>query len=342
MPVRSVPDFKTSASLPPIPGLRFRHLSAPSDYANMNDAANEARQANGVHFITSLEGFTSFYEGFDPERCDRDRDVFIVDVDGELAGYARTEWFEEPDGNRVHDVFGFIRPAWRRRGIGTAMLATLEERAATVAGEHPPRGAAFYQTQGQGDPGEEVLFGRAGYAPIRHGYMMVRPDLDPVADARVPDGLEIRPVRDEHLRAIYEAADEAFRDSWGYREPTERDWQLFLTDPIQSDRTLWQIAWDGDQVAGQVRGYINTDENDRFGQKRGWVENISVRRPWRKRGLARALINSTIEALRERGMTEAALGVDTENVSGALRLYESVGFRPVSKSTTYRKPMRAG
>jgi ribosomal protein S18 acetylase RimI-like enzyme len=101
------------------------------------------------------------------------------------------------------------------------------------------------------------------------------------------------------------------------------------------------VAWDGDQIAGQIRGYINTDENERFGLKRGWVENISVRRPWRRRGLARALISATIEGLRERGMTEAALGVDTQNVTGALHLYESVGFRPVSKSTTYRKAMPA-
>jgi ribosomal protein S18 acetylase RimI-like enzyme len=102
---------------------------------------------------------------------------------------------------------------------------------------------------------------------------------------------------------------------------------------------LWRIAWDGDEVAGQVRGFINADENARFGQKRGWVESISVRRPWRKRGLAHALIASTIDALRERGMTEGALSVDTQNVSGALRLYESVGFRPVNKSSVYRKPM---
>jgi ribosomal protein S18 acetylase RimI-like enzyme len=195
------------------------------------------------------------------------------------------------------------------------------------------------QTGNEGEAGAEALLLGAGYEPIRHGYTMVRPNLDPVPDARLPGGLEIRPVREEDLRAIWEAAHEAFRDAWGYREPTEREYELFLTEPLQLDRTLWRVAWDGDQVAGQVRGFINADENERFDQKRGWVENISVRRPWRKRGLARALINETIAALRERGMTEGALGVDTENVSGALRLYESVGFRPVGKSTVYRKPM---
>lgn len=334
--VESTPDFATTAPLPPIPGLRFRHFAGPSDYAGMNDVANDAREARGDHFITPLEGFANFYEHL--ANCDRDRDLFIVEVDGRILGYGRTEWHDEADG-RMHELICFLHPHWRRRGIGRAMLATIEERAAGVRREQPVNGPAFFEASALGEPGTDALLTGAGYEPVRYGYSMVRPNLDPVADARLPDGLEIRPVREEHLRAIFDAADEAFRDAWGYREATEADWQLFLTDPIQSDRTLWRVAWDGDQVAGQVRGFINADENERFGQGRGWVENISVRRPWRKRGLARALIASTIDALSERGMTEAALGVDTENVSGALRLYESVGFRPVSTATTYRRPV---
>jgi ribosomal protein S18 acetylase RimI-like enzyme len=250
-------------------------------------------------------------------------------------------WFDEPDGGRVFEAICFLRPESRRRGIGRAMLAALEERAARAVAHDPPPGMVFLQTGTEGEPGAEALLTGVGYEPIRYGYHMVRPNLDPIPDARLPPGLEIRPVRDEDLRAIWDAAEESFRDAWGYRESTERDYDLFLTDPLGADRTLWRVAWDGDQVAGQVRGFINADENERYGQKRGWVENISVRRPWRKRGLARALIASTIDELRERGMTEGALGVDTQNVSGALRLYESVGFRPVSKSTTYRKPMPA-
>jgi mycothiol synthase len=106
-----------------------------------------------------------------------------------------------------------------------------------------------------------------------------------------------------------------------------------------TDTSLWRIAWDGDKVAGQVRSYISAEENARFGRLRGYTEHISVRRPWRRRGLARALIAASFPLLRARGMTEAALGVDTENTSGALHVYESCGFRPVSRSATYRKPL---
>jgi len=343
MAVDSVPDYKTRASLPPIPGLRFRHFAGPSDYPAMNDVANNAKAANGNRFITPLDGFSGFYDSFEPEHCDKARDLIVVEVDGRIVGYARTEWTDDPDGTRFHQVFGFLDPAWRRRGIGRAMQAALEARALEALDEHPTADEAFFQADlSDADPGATAIVTQAGFVPVRFGYVMVRPSLDVVPDAPLPDGLEIRPVEEAHLPPIWDAAVEAWRDEWGFREPSERDYELFRTEPIQSDRSLWRVAWDGDEIAGQVRGFINHEENERFGAKRGWVESVSVRRPWRKRGLARALIASTIDELRERGMTEGALGVDTQNPSGALRLYESLGFRPESSSTLWRKPMPRG
>ena len=105
------------------------------------------------------------------------------------------------------------------------------------------------------------------------------------------------------------------------------------------DPSLWRVAWDGDRVAGQVRSYIDEQENAEFGRRRGYTEFISVRRPYRRRGLARALLVQSLEAVRDRGMEEAALGVLTENLHGAFRLYESVGFRVVRSWTTLQKPL---
>ena len=298
--VESALDFATPAALPSIPGLRFRHFAGPSDYPGMNEVANADRQASGVHFITPLEGFAKFYDTFDPAFCDKARDLFIVEVDGRIVGYGRTEWYDDPEGVRFHEVICFLHPEWRRRGIGRAMLATIEARAVAVAASNPPVGVAQFQASAEGNAGADVLLEGAGYQLVRYGYSMVRPSVDPVPEAAMPEGLEIRPVREEHVRAIWEAGVEAFRDSWGFREPTEREYELFRTDPVEPNLTLWRVAWDGDQVAGQVRGFINAEENERFQQKRGWVESISVRRPWRKRGLARALIASTIDELRAR------------------------------------------
>ena len=176
-----------------------------------------------------------------------------------------------------------------------------------------------------------------GYEPVRHYYTMVRPTLDDLPDAPLPSGLEIRDVRPEDMEAIFQAETESFRDHWGFAEPGVRQRDEFFNDPVQSDTTLWRVAWEGDQVAGMVRSYIHPEQNARLGVHQGWVEHISVRRPWRRRGLARALIGASFPLLRERGMTEGVLGVDTQNESGALRVYERCGFEVVSKTSEYSR-----
>jgi ribosomal protein S18 acetylase RimI-like enzyme len=148
----------------------------------------------------------------------------------------------------------------------------------------------------------------------------------------------VRPVQLEHYRAIWEAECEAFRDHWGNEAVDESDfarWSDARRPTFQPH--LWQVAWDGDQVAGMIRNYIDHETNAHFNRQRGYTEDISVRRPWRRRGLARALLARSLRVLRDEGMSEAALGVDTANPSGALRLYEDMGFRTVRHSTDYRK-----
>jgi mycothiol synthase len=337
--VERLPDvFEPAVALPEIPRLVFRHLRPPSDYPAMNAAANANRVADGEHFATSDEDFANFYEHL--SNSDPARDVLVVEVGGSIVGYARSSWYREFTGDRIYETICFLHPLWQRRGLGTAMLAATEARIREIAASHPTDGSRFLQAEANdAAPGREALLRSAGFMPARHGYTMIRPTLDDQPDAPLPEGLEIREVRPEQLRAIWEADQDAFRDHWGSGEGTEADYQLFLTDPTQGDTTLWRIAWDGDQVAGQVRSFINAEENRRFNRRRGWVENISVRRAWRHRGLARALMAASFPLLRARGMTEGALTVDTENLSGALRVYESVGFRPVHRSTTYRRPL---
>lgn len=80
-------------------------------------------------------------------------------------------------------------------------------------------------------------------------------------------------------------------------------------------------------------------ENEEFHRKRGHVELISVKRPWRGKGIAKALIARSLKLLKSQGMTEAALGVDAENPSGALQLYEKMGFKVVKRGGIYRKPL---
>jgi len=330
--------FPVPATVPLVPGLVLRHLRAPDDYQRMNAVANAIREAEGQDFSTTDEQFRLFYDAL-PD-SDPARDVVVAELDGRLVGYGRAAWREEPGGPRIYEALPFVDPAVAGETPFMAMLDALEGRLLAIAAEHPPGERLFQTFGGDRSPKRDELLRRRGYAPVRHAYSMLRPSVDDLPDSPLPPGLEIRDVLPEHMPAIWAASEEAFRDSWGFTPSTESDYQRFLTDPVTSDTSLWRIAWDGGEVAGQVRSYIHAEQNERLGRRRGYVENISVRRPWRRRGVARALIAASFPLLRARGMEEAALGVDTENESGALRLYERCGFHPVARTTIYRRPMR--
>lgn len=321
-----------------IPGLVFRNLRAPDDYPAMNAAANAARIADGSEWISSDEQFRAYYEHL--SNCDPARDVLIAEVAGRIVGYGRAAWYDEVggelDGHRIYQPITLTDPSASVPGLMAAIHDAMEARLLEIAAEHRPSPKSFESEAPDIASARIALLRARGYEPVRHSFSMVRPGLDDLPDAPLPDGLEIREVEPGHMRAIWEADQEAFRDHWGFGQGTEEDYQHFLHDPLQ-DPTLWRVAWDGDQVAGQVRSFINAAENAHWGRKRGYVENISVRRPWRRRGLARALIADSFPLLRARGMTEGALGVDTQNPTGALGVYERCGFQVVKSETIYRR-----
>jgi mycothiol synthase len=333
----AVHPFATASPLPPIPDLVLRHLRTPDDLSAMNAIANAIRAANGDPFTTSDEQFARFYA--DPPGSDPATDVAVAEIDGRIVGYGRAAWHEALDGTRIYEMIPFLDPAASGAELFTTMVDALETRLRVIAAGHPSSGGMFETFSGDLAPERDALLAAAGYEPVRYNFSMVRPSVDDLPDAPLPDGLEIREVRPEHLPAIWAADQEAFRDAWGFSPASDADYQRFLTDPVTSDTSLWRVAWSGNEVAGQVRAFINAEENERYGRLRGYTESISVRRPWRRRGLARALIAASFPLLRARGMTEAALGVDTQNASGALRVYEGCGFRPVARTSIWRKPL---
>jgi GNAT superfamily N-acetyltransferase len=137
---------------------------------------------------------------------------------------------------------------------------------------------------------------------------------------------------------VIEGLVEAFRDHWGSSPFTEENYQAFISSP-QFQPALWQVAWDGDQVAAGILNFVDEEANKQFNIQRGWTDPIFTRRPWRKRGLARALLVRSLQMFKDMGMTEARLGVDTQNPNGAFGLYESCGFVPVLRTVIYEKKL---
>jgi mycothiol synthase len=321
---------------PAIPGLRFRMFDPARDYESLVELLCEAHLADGVDYLPTVEGLRSDDDHggeFDPRR-----DRILAEIEGDLVAAAETN-VRTRDGIGVHEVEGWVRPAWRRRGLGRALLHWTEARAANVArvdGRPPRRALSAWPDEEQ--VGATTIYETEGYAIVRYGFLMVRDLAQPIAPAAVPAGLEIRTVREADHRRIWDADTEAFRDHWNSGERTDEDFASWFDKP-ELDTALWRVAWDGDEVAGSVMNFIWPKENEVLGFKRGWLEHVSVRRPWRRRGLAAALIAESLHALRGAGMTEAALGVDAENLSGALRLYEAMGFVRERTGVSFRKEL---
>ncbi|PZD75193.1 Mycothiol acetyltransferase [Acaryochloris thomasi RCC1774] len=273
--------------------------------------------------------------------CDLEQDVIFAEVNGEFIGYGRCFWYlEANDGPYLYDFLVAVVPEWRRQGIGQVLLRWLESRLRTIAAEHPGEHSKFLQScTAHGHVGTETMLEEEGYKPVRYSNEMHRETLDDIPNFPMPAGLEVRPVLPEHYRAIWGTAEEASQDHWGYTPSTEEQYQAWLIHKTVFQPHLWQIAWDveTDQIAGQVRTFINHAQNEKYDCKRGFTEFICVRRPWRRRGLARALISLSLKVQKEQGMTESVLGVDSENISGANRLYEDCGFRVVKRHSVYRK-----
>jgi mycothiol synthase len=322
---------------PQIPGLKFRGFRGDEDFPKMLAVIDGSKDADGIERSDSLEDITNNYKHLTD--CDPYTDMLFAEVNGKVVAYNRAFWYQEESGPRIYTVFGFLLPEWRRQGIGTAMLKWGEARLQEIAAQHPQTGERFFQSWvSESEKGTIALLESQGYRPVRYGFEMVRDLSEPFPKAPMPEGLEVRPVKPEHMRAIWNADVEAFRDHWGYSPPTEDDFQRWLNDPLV-EPSLFKIAWDGDEVAGMVQNFINQNENEEYERKRGYTEGICVRRPWRKRGLAKSLIVQSMQMFKAIGMTETALGVDAENTSGALNLYKSCGYQVVKQSITYRKEM---
>ncbi len=326
------------AGAPPIPGLRFRRFGARDipAFARLQEVVEVADATYEILGEAALENELANLADFEPTR-----DILFAEVDGLLVAASRRIRMIR-DGAREFTTFGWVQPDWRRRGLGRAMLrhAEVQVRARAAAEEAAGETRVAHLGSWSFDQatGAVALLESEGYRPVRWFLEMVRPLDEAIPDRGLPDGLELRPVTDSAARAVLAADAEAFQDHWGAHETTEEDVRRILGDP-DNDLSLWIVAWAGDDVVGSVIGRIYPSDNAASGIGKAWLDRVSVRRPWRRQGVASALIVAALRELRARGMELAALGVDSDNPTGALGVYERLGFRRDRRSAAYRKPI---
>jgi len=276
--------------------------------------------------------------GFDP-----DGDIRLVfALSGEMVGYIEVWTIAKPP---VHPwIWGRVHPDYESLGIGTWMLKWGEERAMRAL-KNVPDGLRFAPRVGiySNADKSKKLFEDMGYGYIRSSYRM-RIDMDgPVPEPVWPEGITLRTYHPQtDAEAVYRAEIESFRDHFGFvEEPFEEGFKRFrhfMIDYEGFDPTLWFLAMDGEEIAGislcRPKSYDDPDL--------GWVGTLGVRRNWRKRGIGLALLRHSFNELYRRGKRKVGLGVDAENLTGALHLYENAGMHVHNAFDLYEKELRSG
>lgn len=239
-------------------------------------------------------------------------------------------------------VFGAVHPDYRGMGIGRRLLEAGLERSTSLlqsSGNDLPK---YIRVDSSHINTSAIrLFARFALEPIRY-FAEVRADLrQPTPAARPTSGFRVVPwdlTRNEEARSVKNAA---FMDHWG-STPTTPEWWATQTSGFGS-RSDWSFfaVDDAERIIGHLITHRFENDDELLGAKHAVVDNIGTLAAWRGRGVASQLLRSALARYRAEGMDYAALGVDSDNPTGAFRLYESLGFVPWRQSVTYQRVVSA-
>lgn len=265
--------------------------------------------------------------------------VLVRDEAGNLAGQALV--MNRPpfvDGG----CFGLVGQEHRGRGLGSALLAWQEGRVRERIPEAPPgvRVVMNCFADPRHDPAVALLTDH-GLEPDRYFITMEIEFSGPPPPARFPDGIETREFSPDQVEAAARATAAAFRDHYGYVERPLEDRIEEVRQAAERpdhDPSLWWHAYDGGEMVANCWCLGNHEGDDSF----GYVQSLGVRPEWRGRGIARNLLLQAFGEMHRRGKTGAALDADAQSLTGATRLYESVGMSETHRNAVFMKELRPG
>jgi mycothiol synthase len=263
-------------------------------------------------------------------------DARVLFADRELVAFGGVP--TPPDGGFKVDLMGGVDPEWRGRGIGRDLLDWQLRRAAEIhATVAPERDWAIHIGTGDNDTDAKRLYTRFDLAPIRYWFRMAAPAAV-VPDVAEPEGLAIVEYQPGREPQLYAAHLEAFADHWGFQARGENTWLARTVHAGDFLPRLSRLALTaaGDEIGGYVLTYVSPEPG------RAYVGQVGVRRPWRRRGLAAAMLAEVLTACAGAGFEVVSLAVDAASSTGAVGVYERVGFAVRSRAVTYARALPAG
>ncbi len=270
----------------------------------------------------------------DPATCS----LGVFTLEGQMAAMVRTFMNPNPETEARCYFDVAVHPAHRGQGLEDFLLEWAEAQGRERLRAMPaymPR-CLMHDTQDTLTEHIARVEGH-GFTPARYFYLMRRDLRQPIPERPLPDGLTLRRFTPEMSQPLLAAFNESFRDHWNFEPVSAEDWEMFFLKRSSFRPGLTFLAMDGDKVAGFSYNTISPEENARNALDEGWVAELGTRRSWRKRGVASALLCEAMRAFQAQGLDYATLGVDTQNPSGALGLYEGLGFAPIKRFIVFAK-----
>ncbi|WP_433123465.1 GNAT family N-acetyltransferase [Arthrobacter koreensis] len=236
--------------------------------------------------------------------------------------------------------FGGVDPAWRRQGIGTAVYRWQAARARERVRERNGANPVLRSYAEANNPSHLALLESVGARVVRYFTEMTRPLDGDLPDAQLPGGMEFRTFSEGISEELRQAHNEAFRDHWGSEPRDAESWKFTVGHPqFRPDWSFVVVDNDTGAIGAYQLASYDPESPAIVGYSEGYTELLGVLRPWRGKGIAPAMLAEAMRRFRDSGMQNAGLGVDTENPSGALRIYENLGYRPVSRQVVYDLPL---
>lgn len=252
-------------------------------------------------------------------RTDLANDTWLYEDGGEVVAVG---WTDLAPSSDVAIGIGVVAAPWKGRGLGAEILQRSEQRA------RDRRAARMHAIAIGADDAASKLIAAHGYTEIRRFYDMAIEQTEPPP----PVSLPVESVREDELRDFHAALDEAFQDHWEHHSESFDDWWRRHSQNPNLDLSLWFLIREGDEIAAVTRN----DGNRNGG---GYIGALGVRRAFRGKGYAKALLLHSFREFFERGMPRVTLGVDAENPTGATHLYERVGMHVEMENVVFEKPL---
>ncbi len=268
--------------------------------------------------------------------------LVAVSPEGRIVAYAEIP-SNIPPFARMY-TFARVDPAWCGRGIGRYLLRWTEKRAREVLKRaEPDIQVAAVPYVLQNDQAANELLISEGYLYQRTSWLMEINLEGEIPAAPLPAGVTIRGIepREDEYRRLFRTAQNAFRDHYGFVDrPFEQyyEMQMHYVKNEEHHPELFLVA----EKDGEVIGCSLCTPKSSISETMGWINTLGVLREQRGAGIGSALLKESFRALKRFGKTRAGLGVDSSNLTGAVRIYQRAGMKVMTAFNMYEKVLRPG